>query len=71
MEFMEIIKFEPALTCCAVDCDNPATVAAVSPAPPQLGEFLEFPPVGTVYLMTPICRECVSKMDETYREPAE
>lgn len=63
---MPLIKFEPPLTCSTIDCGNQATVGMVEPAPPQLGEFVEFPPVGPTYIFMPICEDCVTKLGEIY-----
>ncbi len=64
----QYIKFEPALQCSTLNCGNMATVALVDNAPPQLGEFVEYPPVGRVYLLQPICRECVARMQAVYED---
>ncbi len=63
---MTTITFNPPLTCSTYDCGKPSTVATVEAAPPQLGEFMEYPPVGPIYIFMPLCRDCVAKMAKNY-----
>ena len=52
------ISFNPALPCCTwqgdVLCGKPATVATL------------YPTGGGMYIMQPICRDCVAALERVY-----